>query len=224
MEAVNNMAIPSNVQEQLSLLSTNLSGIKGALIDKGCDIEDNDPLSDYTEKIEEMSTGGGMEKITFSDGCCLLDRNTNWCILVIDTTFGTMDYVESVSIPAETGYLAHNAYTVYRYKREIEIPFTFKDKYRNLPFCSNVSTSYELSSLSSGKVYSYLSGSDAFSCTGLSTATYQYSSNFAQSANIGYAAYENGTIVIYQHFVNTDTYTPTAKICITLEGEIESLT
>lgn len=213
--------IPTIIQEQFNILANSKNSIKNALIDKGCAIEDDDPLSSYADFIEGIVAGGGMEKITFDDGYCLLDRNTNWCILAVDTTFGTMDYVESVSIPAETGYLAHNAYTVYRYKREIEIPFIFKDKYRNLPFCSNVSMSYDLSS---SRAYSYLSGFDAFNCTGLSTATFQYSSNLAQPVNIGYAAYENDTIAIYQHFINTNTYTSTAKICITLEGEIESLT
>lgn len=218
---------PTAIQNQFDLLFSNLNGIKGALISKGCDIEEGDSLADYTEKIEEMSIGGGMEKITFADGYYLLDENTNWCKLVIDTTFGTMAYVETKSVAAVTGnaYVSgNNAFTVYVYKRELNLPVTFKsDNMLTSPTVSG--NSMVLDSAYGGKLY-LMSMGDKFyyKCAGLSTATFQYSSTFALSANIGSIQITaSNQVTLYQYFANTNTYTPTARIFAVLEGEIEPL-
>lgn len=215
---------PTAIQNQVDLLFNNLNGIKGALVSKGCDIEEGDPLSDYAEKIAEMSAGGGMEKVTFADGYCLVDRNTNWCITVLNSTCGTMEFVEAESIPQRTetstssGFTytyKYYAYTAYKYKREITLPVSYKsiNWARLEKDVTPQGVKFPLSNLASTtrQIYEVSTGSGSPSIiSGL--------------ANSGEAIFDElNKVTVNQEFANTNTYTPTATFEGIIEGEIEPL-
>ena len=151
MEAVNNMAIPSNVQEQLSLLSTNLSGIKGALIDKGCDIEDNDPLSSYVEKIGDMQVG---------DSAILINNGVNGYYTYNESSNIAVMYYKC-DVPTITG--EKQQYTGYTFNYEVTLPITFSEG--NIVhwrfFYSGTDTISNTQDESSNSTFTYVSGNKA---------------------------------------------------------------
>lgn len=196
-----------------------LEGVRSALIRMGVNVDSNTPYSQLATKIGEISMGS--TKVTFADGYYFLDEATNYCKLIIDTEYGEMTKFSTSSVPAASGYLEHNAFTAYRYKREFSLPVTFATTPNVLPFAGSASA---LVDITSGVEYSTPRVCDGgyCCCYNFPEDTWNYSNDTTWPVYSGTVDYDNATnkVILYQRSINTDTYIPTARAKVVFEGEI----